>query len=71
MKKTNPKAELEVKENTCECIVCRKEIEGDKDDFCDSCSEFLSAKHPKTKFKEVKKWHKKNARELREWYSQQ
>ena len=48
-----------------ECIICGKELEEEKDDICDSCSRFLTAKYPKTKFREVKQWHKKNARELK------
>lgn len=50
-----------------ECIVCHKELDGEKDDICDSCSKVLSAKYPKkTKFREVIKCHRRNAKMLRE-----
>jgi len=49
-----------------ECIVCGNELEKDEGDICDSCFMVLTAKYPKTKFQEVIKWHKRNARKLKE-----
>jgi uncharacterized UBP type Zn finger protein len=54
------------KTNFEECLLCGKELEKGDVDFCDTCFQVLIAKHSKTKFREVTKWHKKNAKELRE-----
>jgi predicted nucleic acid-binding Zn ribbon protein len=49
-----------------ECIICGKELEKYEQDICDSCFRVLTAKYPRTKFQEVIKWHKKNAKKLKE-----
>lgn len=49
-----------------DCILCGKELEKYEEDICDSCSRFLATKYPKTKFREVIKWHKKNTKKLKE-----
>ncbi len=50
--------------NVDDCIICGKDLEKDEFEFCDSCRKFMLAKYSKTKYWEVKKWHKENRRNL-------
>jgi hypothetical protein len=52
--------------NLEECMLCGKKLENSEIDFCDTCFRVLVGKYSKTKFREVIKWHKKNARKLKE-----
>ena len=48
-----------------DCIICGKDLEDNEFDFCKSCRNFVLDKYNRTKFWEVKKWHKENRRRLK------
>ncbi|MFH0808691.1 MAG: hypothetical protein V1888_03715 [archaeon] len=57
-----PEQSSEVKAD--DCILCGKDLEKYEFEFCDSCRKFMLAKYSRTKYWEVKKWHKENRRSL-------
>jgi len=49
------------------CIICGKELEEKELDVCKTCFDVLRIKYPDyNKFKEVIKWHKEHAKEIKE-----